>query len=83
MKILLAAGGTLGHLKPAYVIADELKRKGHIVYFVTLKKNINDKFKDYDNTFYVDIKSLDRKKLYKSEEIDEEAWRDIVEKGFC
>lgn len=29
------------------------------------------------------ITEEDRKKLYKSEEIDEEAWRDIVEKGFC
>ena len=29
------------------------------------------------------ITEEDRRKLYKDEEIDEEAWRDIAEKGFC
>ena len=29
------------------------------------------------------ITEEDRRKLYKDEEIDEEAWRDMAEKGFC
>ena len=29
------------------------------------------------------ITEEDRRKMYKDEEIDEEAWRDIAEKGFC
>lgn len=34
-RILLAAGGTGGHLFPAFALAEELKRRGHEVHIVT------------------------------------------------
>ena len=66
MKILIAAGGTLGHLNPSFVIADELKKRGHEVYYVSLIKNKSKKFFEYSDVLYVDIKSLDRIRLHKN-----------------
>lgn len=66
MKILIAAGGTLGHLNPSFIIADELKKRGNEVYYITMNKNKSNKFLDYSDVLYVDIKSLDRKKVYKN-----------------
>ena len=66
MRVLIAAGGTLGHLNPSFVIADELKKRGFDIYYVTLLKNKSDKFIEYSDVLYVDIKSLDRKKMYKN-----------------
>ncbi len=66
MRIVIAAGGTYGHLNPSFVIADELKRRGHEVFYVTLLKNKSDKFLEYSDVLYVDIKSLNRKKVYKN-----------------
>ena len=33
MKIMIAAGGTGGHIYPALSLADELKKRGHEVVF--------------------------------------------------
>lgn len=66
MKILIAAGGTLGHLNPSFVIADELKKRGHEVYYVSLIKNKSKKFFEYSDVLYVDIKSLDRIRLHRN-----------------
>nr|WP_260482505.1 undecaprenyldiphospho-muramoylpentapeptide beta-N-acetylglucosaminyltransferase [Sphingomicrobium flavum] len=35
MNVILAAGGTGGHMMPAHALADELKRRGHGVMLVT------------------------------------------------
>lgn len=39
MKILIAAGGTGGHISPGTSIAEESLRRGHSVEFVSLEKN--------------------------------------------
>lgn len=41
MKILIAAGGTGGHISPGTSIAEESLRRGHTVLFVSLEKNRN------------------------------------------
>lgn len=66
MKILIAAGGTLGHLNPSFILADELKKRGYDIYYVTLLKNKSDRFLKYSDTLYVDIKGFDRKKIHKN-----------------
>lgn len=39
MKILIAAGGTGGHISPGTALAEEFLRRGHSVEFVSLTKN--------------------------------------------
>jgi UDP-N-acetylglucosamine--N-acetylmuramyl-(pentapeptide) pyrophosphoryl-undecaprenol N-acetylglucosamine transferase len=39
--IVLAAGGTGGHLFPALAIKDELKKRGHKVFLITDKRGMN------------------------------------------
>jgi UDP-N-acetylglucosamine--N-acetylmuramyl-(pentapeptide) pyrophosphoryl-undecaprenol N-acetylglucosamine transferase len=39
MKVLIAAGGTGGHISPGTALAEECMRRGHSVEFVSLKKN--------------------------------------------
>ncbi|HDQ98962.1 MAG TPA: UDP-N-acetylglucosamine--N-acetylmuramyl-(pentapeptide) pyrophosphoryl-undecaprenol N-acetylglucosamine transferase, partial [candidate division WOR-3 bacterium] len=34
MRMLIAAGGTGGHILPALTLAEELKRRGHEVFWV-------------------------------------------------
>lgn len=34
MNFIISAGGTAGHINPALAVADELRRRGHSVYFV-------------------------------------------------
>ena len=39
MNVVIAAGGTLGHIRPAINVANKLIQLGHKVYFITLDKN--------------------------------------------
>ena len=41
-NIVVFAGGTLGHIKPALIMSNELYKKGYSVYFIT----DNNKFKN-------------------------------------
>ena len=51
MNIVIASGGTLGHLTPILPVVEELSKK-HQVYLITSKKlEFNHKFNEI---FYVD-----------------------------
>lgn len=56
MKIIIAAGGTGGHLIPAQQLADELLSHGESVHFMGAKLSSNRNFKSEKYPFY-DIKS--------------------------
>lgn len=43
MNIIVAAGGTGGHIIPALTIADELKKKGHTISWLGLKTGLESK----------------------------------------
>ena len=45
MKILIAAGGSGGHVFPALCVGDELKKENHNIRFVTTEGLMVDKIK--------------------------------------
>ncbi len=66
MNIVVFAGGTLGHIKPALAISEELKKHKYNVYFFS----DNSKFKDIlkgnnclENIIFFDSPGLNRKKI--------------------
>ena len=62
MKVIVAAGGTFGHINPAKVIADEIKRLNNEVYFITDKKR-DIRLENIDIIKY-DSREFNRKKLF-------------------
>lgn len=64
MNVVIAAGGTLGHIRPAINVANKLIQLGHKVYFITLDKNeININKGD---VLKFDVGIFNRKKLFKN-----------------
>lgn len=64
MKIAIVAGGTLGHIKPGLILANELSKK-HDVVFITSKKDkrfsILNKCVFIKNIYYVDAEGIKKK----------------------
>ena len=64
MKIAIVAGGTLGHIKPGLILANELSKK-HDVVFITSKKDkrfsILNKCVFIKNIYYVDADGIKKK----------------------
>ena len=52
MKIIIACGGTGGHLFPGVAVAQELKSRGHVVKLLISQKKVDarasEKYKDLD-----------------------------------
>lgn len=67
-KIIIFAGGTLGHVKPAISIYDELCRTYSVIFVTTENRVVKDylKNKKIKNIFYLNCPGLDRKKLFKN-----------------
>lgn len=52
MKILMATGGSGGHIFPALVTAEELRRRGHVVYFAGALGEASYKIQDQGFEFF-------------------------------
>jgi len=66
-KIVIAAGGTLGHINPSLEICRELIRKGYNIYYVSLEKNkdyILKSISDIKECLFVNAHGFNRKKLF-------------------
>ncbi len=62
-KIVIAAGGTLGHINPSLAVASELNNRGYDIHYITLNKNKNIIFEKFNSVLYVESFCFDRKNL--------------------
>lgn len=81
MKIIIASGGTLGHLTPIFPIIEKLNYKHEIILYTTKKQAINDflKTQDYFKKInYYETKGIN-KKILNAIKINLKAYKQIKE----
>lgn len=68
MKYIITGGGTMGHIKPAMILTDELLKNNEVIYFGNKngkekKEAIKRERLDY---YSLDVLGFDRKKIYRN-----------------
>lgn len=68
MRVIIAAGGTGGHIYPALSLANELTNQGYIVKFISSNNQVAHEILDETNldVTFMDLKGFSRQKSFKA-----------------
>lgn len=81
MKIIIASGGTLGHLTPILPIIEKLKYNNEIILYTTKKQAVKDFYKNqtyFNRIIYYETKGIS-KRIIKALKINLNAYKEIKE----